>query len=102
MAVDRETGNTDDRIATGRVDLVATNPASSAMYLLGRDGTVLCAQDMRVPYLRFEEVQARHMGLAPTTTPSDTTTQDADQPDRPALIDLLRSKSDATAPGNKD
>ena len=102
LAVDGETGDTDDRIAAGRVDLVATNPASSAMYLAGRDGTVLCAQDKRVPYLRFEEVQARHKGLAPTTTPSDTTTQDANQPDRPALIDLLRSKSDATASGNED
>ena len=102
LAIDRETGRIDGRIHAGRVDLVASNAASSAMYLLGRNGTVLCAQDMRVPYLRFEEVQARHEGHAASRTLPTSTPQDSNPSDRPALIDLLRSKSDATASGNED
>ena len=84
------------------VGLVARNTASAAMYLGSRDGRLMCAQHKSIPYLRFEDVQARQTDqgriAAQTSTPTDETAAEQE----PRLIDLLRSKSDATPVSNEN
>ncbi len=97
VALDPDTGKVDGRISAGNVDVVSRNPASSAMYLGSRRGRLLCAQDKSVPYLRFEQLQARSQGQEKAAEQPARRERTGSEAPRPALIDLLRSKSDATA-----
>ena len=101
LAVDAQTGSVQGQIVAGNVDLVGRNPANSAMYLASRSGRILCAQDKSVPFLRFEQLQRSNGGPAEAAKPAANSEPEA-VAQRPALVDLLRSRSDATALSNQD
>ncbi|MCH8054522.1 MAG: PQQ-binding-like beta-propeller repeat protein [Planctomycetes bacterium] len=96
------TGRVQSRMDAGNVELVARNTASAAMYLGSRGGRLMCAQHKSIPYLRFEDVQARQANQGRVAAQTGTPAEDTVAEQRPRLIDLLRSKSDATPVSNEN
>ena len=102
VGADQSTGQVQSRMDAGMVGLVARNTASAAMYLGSRDGRLMCAQHKSIPYLRFEDVQARQTDQGRIAAQSSTPTDETAAEQEPRLIDLLRSKSDATPVSNEN
>ncbi len=96
------TGRVQSRMDAGNVALVARNTASAAMYLANRDGWMMCAQHKSIPYLRFEDVQARQANRGRVVAQTTTSAEEAVAEQGPRLIDLLRSKSDAMPVSNQN
>jgi len=96
------TGLVQSRMAAGNVELVARNTVSAAMYLGSRDGRLMCAQHKSIPYLRFEDVQARLANQGRVAARTSTSAEETVAEQSPRLIDLLRSKSDATPVSNEN
>ncbi len=87
LAVGAADGAIQERIYGGDARLVARNPTGQAMFLAGRRGLVMCAQDQRIPYLRFGEIEA---GRRRTEVPEATSEEPGTPPtDSPTLRDLL-------------
>ena len=101
-AADSRTGEIAERVLAPDAELVARNSVSSAMYLANRSGRVLCAQDQSVPYLRFEKIEAHFVEQSKGQAAAPAMDSHGTDRSRPALIDLLRSKDDASAPSNED
>ncbi|MCH8852860.1 MAG: hypothetical protein IID41_09455, partial [Planctomycetes bacterium] len=102
VGMDQSTGRVQSRMAAGNVEFVARNTASAAMYLASRDGRLMCAQHKSIPYLRFEDVQARQAAQGRVAAQTSTSAEDTVAEQSPRLIDLLRSKSDATQVSNEN
>ncbi len=98
----QSTGTVQSEMDAGTVELVARNTASAAMYLGSCDGRLMCAQHKSVPYLRFEDVQARQAAQGRVAAQTDTPAEENVAGQSPRLIDLLRSKSDATPVSNEN
>ncbi len=79
LVVDRANGEVLHRIHLPAGTGAAVNVKSDAVYLLGRDGRILCARPADVPYLRSEDVEAARQKL--TLSPDS----DADRVQREAL-----------------
>ncbi len=97
---DQLTGRVQSRMDAGTVELVARNTASAAMYLGSRNGRLMCAQHKSIPYLRFEDVQARQADHGRLAAQTSTSAEENVAKQGPRLIDLLRSKSDAMPVSN--
>ncbi len=102
VGAEQLTGSVRSRMDAGNVELVARNTASAAMYLGSRDGRLMCAQHKSIPYLRFEDVQARQTSQGRVAAQTSMSAEDTVAEQRPRLIDLLRSKSDAMPVSNEN
>lgn len=96
------TGRVQGRMDAVNVEFVARNSASAAMYLGSRNGQLMCAQHKSIPYLRFEDVQARQANQGRVAAQTSTSAEETVAEQGPRLIDLLRSKSDATPVSNEN
>ena len=98
LVVDRDSGEVLHGIDADSVIATVTNVRDEAVYLLGRDGRVLCAKPVSVPYLRSQEVTAarqrlnlRPIGVAETARRAFI---DASEVAEPVGDDPLRSRRD--------
>ncbi len=98
LVVDRDSGEVLHGIDADSVIATVTNVRDDAVYLLGRDGRVLCAKPVSVPYLRSQEVTAarqrlnlRPIGVAETARRAFI---DASEGAEPVGDDPLRSRHD--------
>jgi hypothetical protein len=98
LILNHETGEVlhgfDIHFAAGTV----TNTRNEAVYLLGRDGRILCARPVGVPYLRRQEVTAARdrLNLPPLNSANagqDVRTEASRAPE-PIRNDPLRSRRD--------
>lgn len=103
LAIDTANGEVLAQVYAAGVERVLPNASSGAMYMVGAAGGMMCAQEKHVPYLRFEQVQARvDAGRSPAeeAPPEGDAEAPAEEPARPTLRDLLRSKSEVPPLGD--
>ncbi len=98
LVVDNETGNVQYTIEAPAVVATVSNTVDDAVYLLGRDGRVLCARTDSVPYLRRQQIIAarRQLNLAPQEEVEAVKPAPASTPRGSATLakDPLRSRRD--------
>lgn len=96
-AVHHETGKTIASARTNAPCIPLTNTISDAVYLVGRDGRVLCARSEKAPFLRKGEVAAAadRLNIAPRAREEEAVAPPGEKSDRGDDEDPLRSRRDA-------